>query len=72
MSRTSDRAAGAQRLERIPPYLFAEIDRKVQQKRNEGVDVISLDEMHRRFIAGVHSADRSRRAALARPAARPR
>ncbi|HVC78552.1 MAG TPA: LL-diaminopimelate aminotransferase [Candidatus Micrarchaeaceae archaeon] len=42
MSRTSDRAAGAQRLRRIPPYLFAEIDRKVQQKKKEGVDVISL------------------------------
>ena len=42
MSRTSDRAAGAQRLSRIPPYLFAEIDRKVQQKKKEGVDVISL------------------------------
>jgi LL-diaminopimelate aminotransferase len=42
LSRTSDRAAGAQRLGRIPPYLFAEIDRKVQQKKKEGVDVISL------------------------------
>ncbi len=42
MSRTSGRTAGAQRLGRIPPYLFAEIDRKVQQKKNEGVDVISL------------------------------
>jgi LL-diaminopimelate aminotransferase len=42
LSRTSDRAAGAQRLGRIPPYLFAEIDRKVQQKKREGVDVISL------------------------------
>jgi LL-diaminopimelate aminotransferase len=34
--------AGAQRLGRIPPYLFAEIDRKVQQKKQAGVDVISL------------------------------
>ena len=34
--------AGAQRLGRIPPYLFAEIDRKVQEKRRAGVDVISL------------------------------
>ncbi len=33
---------GAQRLARIPPYLFAEIDRKVQEKRRAGVDVISL------------------------------
>jgi LL-diaminopimelate aminotransferase len=34
--------AGAQRLGRIPPYLFAEIDRKVREKRKAGVDVISL------------------------------
>jgi len=34
--------AGAQRLSRIPPYLFAEIDRKVQEKKRAGVDVISL------------------------------
>jgi LL-diaminopimelate aminotransferase len=34
--------AGAQRLGRIPPYLFAEIDRKVQEKKRAGVDVISL------------------------------
>jgi LL-diaminopimelate aminotransferase len=39
MSRT---ATGAQRLSRIPPYLFAEIDRKVQEKKRAGVDVISL------------------------------
>jgi LL-diaminopimelate aminotransferase len=34
--------SGAKRLGRIPPYLFAEIDRKVQEKRRAGVDVISL------------------------------
>src|SRR5205814_3753223 len=34
--------AGAKRLGRIPPYLFAEIDRKVQEKKRSGVDVISL------------------------------
>jgi LL-diaminopimelate aminotransferase len=39
MSKTS---AGAKRLGRIPPYLFAEIDRKVQEKKRAGVDVISL------------------------------
>jgi LL-diaminopimelate aminotransferase len=39
MSKT---VAGAKRLGRIPPYLFAEIDRKVQQKKRAGVDVISL------------------------------
>jgi LL-diaminopimelate aminotransferase len=33
---------GAIRLSRIPPYLFAEIDRKVQEKKRAGVDVISL------------------------------
>ena len=30
------------RLERIPPYLFAELERKVAAKRSAGVDVISL------------------------------
>ncbi len=35
-------AAGAKRLSLIPPYLFAEIDRKVQEKKRSGVDVISL------------------------------
>jgi LL-diaminopimelate aminotransferase len=33
---------GASRLGKIPPYLFAEIDRKVQEKKRSGVDVISL------------------------------
>jgi LL-diaminopimelate aminotransferase len=32
----------AKRLERIPPYLFAELERKVRAKRAAGVDVISL------------------------------
>lgn len=35
-------AEGAKRLSLIPPYLFAEIDRKVQDKKRAGVDVISL------------------------------
>ncbi len=39
MSKT---VAGAKRLGRIPPYLFAEIDRKVQEKGRAGIDVISL------------------------------
>jgi LL-diaminopimelate aminotransferase len=30
------------RLERLPPYLFAELERKVREKRAAGVDVISL------------------------------
>lgn len=30
------------RLERIPPYAFAELERKIARKRGEGVEVISL------------------------------
>jgi len=37
------RALAAGRMARIPPYLFAEIDRKVAAKRAAGVDVIALD-----------------------------
>ena len=32
----------SKRIEKIPPYLFAEIDRAIEKKRGEGVDVISL------------------------------
>jgi LL-diaminopimelate aminotransferase len=32
----------SRRLDRIPPYLFAELERKIEQKRAAGVDVISL------------------------------
>ena len=32
----------AKRVEVLPPYLFAELDRKLAAKRAEGVDVISL------------------------------
>ena len=32
----------SRRLERIPPYLFAELERKIAAKRSSGVDVISL------------------------------
>jgi LL-diaminopimelate aminotransferase len=32
----------AKRIEALPPYLFAELDRKLAAKRAEGVDVISL------------------------------
>jgi LL-diaminopimelate aminotransferase len=32
----------SKRLERIPPYAFAELERKVSEKRKAGVDVISL------------------------------
>ena len=32
----------SKRLERIPPYAFAELERKIADKRAAGVDVISL------------------------------
>lgn len=32
----------AKRLDRLPPYMFAELDRKIEEKRAAGVDVISL------------------------------
>lgn len=32
----------AQRLEAVPPYLFAELERRIAAKKREGVDVISL------------------------------
>ncbi len=32
----------SQRLEQIPPYLFAEIDRKIAEARAKGIDIISL------------------------------
>src|SRR6059058_2763943 len=39
-SRSSVRPSS--RLERIPPYLFAELERKIAAKRAAGIDVISL------------------------------
>src|SRR3954470_18761317 len=32
----------SERLDRLPPYLFAELERKITEKRAQGVDVISL------------------------------
>ena len=32
----------ASRLDAVPPYLFAELERKIEQKRRGGIDVISL------------------------------
>ncbi|MBQ9688297.1 LL-diaminopimelate aminotransferase, partial [bacterium] len=32
----------SERLNKIPPYLFAEIDKKIAAARAKGVDVISL------------------------------
>jgi LL-diaminopimelate aminotransferase len=34
--------APSSRLEAIPPYMFAELERKIEQKRAEGIEVISL------------------------------
>jgi LL-diaminopimelate aminotransferase len=38
----SVREAGAARLRRLPPYLFAQIEQKIAEKRAAGVDVITL------------------------------
>ena len=35
-------AAPAKRLEKLPPYLFAELERKIEEKKKAGIDVISL------------------------------
>jgi LL-diaminopimelate aminotransferase len=35
-------AAPSERLEAIPPYMFAELERRIEAKRDAGVDVISL------------------------------
>ena len=35
-------AAPSQRLEAIPPYMFAELELRIEAKRDEGIDVISL------------------------------
>ncbi len=32
----------ARRLDAVPPYLFAELERKIAEKRRQGIDVISL------------------------------
>jgi LL-diaminopimelate aminotransferase len=32
----------SERLERLPPYLFAELERKIAKKKEQGIDVISL------------------------------
>src|ERR687896_419075 len=36
------RVLPASRLDRLPPYLFAELERKISEKKAAGVDVISL------------------------------
>jgi hypothetical protein len=52
-------AAPSQRLEAIPPYMFAELEQRIEAKRDEGIDVISLGigdhpdvPVHRRGDAG--------------------
>jgi LL-diaminopimelate aminotransferase len=42
MSRRSFSLRFARRLDDVPPYLFAELERKIERMRAEGVDVISL------------------------------
>ncbi len=37
-----DRTAPSERLEAIPPYMFAELERGIEEKREQGIDVISL------------------------------
>jgi LL-diaminopimelate aminotransferase len=32
----------ARRIEKLPPYLFAEISRRIAEKRAQGVDVVSF------------------------------
>ena len=32
----------ARRLDQVPPYLFAEIERRIEAMRADGIDVISL------------------------------
>ena len=59
----------SRRLERIPPYLFAELERKIAAKRAAGIDVISLgigDPGHADL-----RADRRRRAARGRRSEHP-
>lgn len=41
-AKKKDLAAPSQRLDAIPPYMFAELERRIEAKRDEGIDVISL------------------------------
>jgi LL-diaminopimelate aminotransferase len=41
-TRKPDRTAPSRRLEAMPPYMFAELERRVADKRAAGIDVISL------------------------------
>jgi LL-diaminopimelate aminotransferase len=35
-------AAPSERLEAMPPYMFAQLERRIEEKREQGIDVISL------------------------------
>ena len=35
-------AAPSERLEAMPPYMFAELEKRIEEKREQGIDVISL------------------------------
>jgi LL-diaminopimelate aminotransferase len=37
-----ERIAPSDRLEAIPPYMFAELERRIEEKREQGIEVISL------------------------------
>jgi LL-diaminopimelate aminotransferase len=37
-----ERTAPSARLEAIPPYMFAELERRIEEKQEEGIEVISL------------------------------
>jgi LL-diaminopimelate aminotransferase len=54
----------ARRIETLPPYLFAELDRKLAAKRAEGVDVISLGVGDPDMPTPEHVVDAMRRAVI--------
>ena len=44
----------SKRLDAVPPYLFAELERKIAQKQREGIDVISLGIGDPELVSDVH------------------
>ena len=70
--------APSERLEAMPPYMFAELERRIEAKRDEGIDVISLGigdpghadlPLRRRGDAGGGRGSRQRRSTRATAAA---
>jgi LL-diaminopimelate aminotransferase len=57
-----DRTAPSKRLEAIPPYAFAELERRVADKRAAGIDVISLGIGDPDYATFPHVADAMREA----------